>query len=292
MQATACHVVTATPSSNFSAVLNVPIGDKLAIRGVIYNDRQGGYIDNVPSTFTRSNVDNNVYVGIKPTAGKCPNGLPPGPQTGFCTSPGFAQANNFALARKDWNPVSHDGGRIEVLYEINQDWDVLIAHSMQSLDAEGLANTYPVGSDFQKLQPLQITAFSPTYDKDKFVNSAWTLNGKVGDLKLIYTGGYMSRHINQQNDYTNYSRTLYGQYYECTGGGAGLLGKGPLTCYSPITSWKYDSVRSTHLSNEVRVSTPDNWRLHAPSAAPSMRTSRIYDTMDFNYKTVPSLPRR
>ncbi|MGZ5924180.1 MAG: TonB-dependent receptor, partial [Rhizomicrobium sp.] len=62
-------------STSLTAVLNVPIvKDKLAVRGVIYNDRQGGYIDNVPSTFTRSNQDSNAYFGIKPTNGICPNG--------------------------------------------------------------------------------------------------------------------------------------------------------------------------------------------------------------------------
>ncbi len=274
------------PSSSFSAVLNVPIGDKLALRGVIYNDRQGGYINNVPSTFTRSNQDNNVYFGITPTAGKCPDGQPPGTQQGFCTIPNAAQANNFALARKAWNPVTHDGLRVQGLYSINSDWDVLISESFQSLDAEGLSTTYPTGSDFQPLKPLEITAFSPTFDKDRFTNTAWTLNGKVGDLKLIYTGGYMSRRIKQQMDYTNYSRTLYGQYYECTGGTAGLLGSGPIRCYSPVTSW-YDAVRNTHLSHEIRISTPDNWRLRTIGGA-FYEKFRIEDTMDFNYKTVPA----
>ncbi len=276
------------PSTGFSAMLNVPlIQDKLAVRGVIYNDRQGGYIDNVPSTFTRSNADNNVYFGITPTNGKCPNGLPPGQQTGFCTLPNAAQANNFALARKNWNPVTHDGARLSALYEINNDWDVLITESFQDMDAEGLSTTLPVGSDFQPLKPLETTVFSPTYNKDRFQNTAWTVNGKVGDLKVIYTGGYMTRHINQQMDYTNYSRTLYGQYYECTGGSAGLLGKGtPLTCYSPVTSW-HDVVRNTHLSQEIRFSTPDTWRLRAVGGA-FYEKFRIFDTMDFNYKTVPA----
>lgn len=275
------------PSTSFSAALNVPIiADKLAVRGLIYSDHQGGYIDNIPSTFTRSNVDNNVYFGIKPTNGKCPNGLPPGPQTGFCTLANSGQANNFAMARKDWNPVTHEGARLSALYSLNNDWDVLITESFQTMDAEGLASTLPVGSDFQPLKPLETTTFSPTFDKDRFQNSAWTINGKVGDLKVIYTGGYMTRHINQQQDYTNYSRTLYGQYYECTGGGAGLLGKGPLTCYSPVTNW-HDVVRNTHQSHEIRISTPDNWRLRAVGGAFYERF-RIFDTMDFNYKTVPA----
>ncbi len=44
------------PNSNATAVLNLPlIADTLAVRGVIYNDSRGGYIDNVPATFTRKN---------------------------------------------------------------------------------------------------------------------------------------------------------------------------------------------------------------------------------------------
>ncbi|WP_293905137.1 TonB-dependent receptor [Phenylobacterium sp.] len=275
------------PSTSLTGVLNVGvIPDKLAVRVVIYNDRQGGYIDNVPSNFTRSNQDNNVYFGIKPTNGVCPNGKPAGSQTGFCTIPNLQPANNSTVAKKDWNPVTHDGARLSALYKVNDDWDVLITESLQYLNAEGLANSYPVGSDFQPLKPLQITAFSPTYDKDRFSNTAWTVNGKLGPLKAIYTGGYMTRNIKQQQDYTNYSRTLYGQYYECTGGGAGLLGKGPLTCYSPVTSW-YDRVRNTHWSHEARLSTPDTWRLRGIAGA-YYEKFRIYDTMDFNYKTVPA----
>ncbi|MBS0334695.1 MAG: TonB-dependent receptor, partial [Proteobacteria bacterium] len=260
--------------------------DKAAIRAVIYNDHQGGYIDNVPSTFTRSNDDNNAYFGINPTNGVCPNGLPPGKQTGHCTQAVPGQANNFALARKNWNPVTHDGARVEGYYEVNNDWNVLISESFQDLDAEGLSTTLPVSSDFKPLRPLETTVFSPTYDKDRFVNSAWTLNGKVGDLKVIYTGGYMTRHINQQMDYTNYSRTLYGQYYECTGGGHGFLGSGPLTCYSPVTNW-HDVVRNTHQSHEIRISTPDNWKIRAIGGV-FYEQFRIFDTMDFNYKTIPS----
>ncbi len=273
-------------NTSLNATLNVPvITDKLAVRLVIYNDRQGGYIDNVPSTFTRSNTDlGNFYLNIHPTAGVCPNHLPPG-AAGLCTLPNAPQANNFAIAQNNQNPVTHTGARLSALYQIDDDWNVLIAQSVQDLDAEGLSVEYPIGSDFQTLKPLQVTSFSPSYDKDKFENTAWTVNGKIGDLSAVYTGGYTVRNISQQMEYSNYSRTGGGMYYQCTGGTTGF-GNGAPVCYSPVGYWQ-DTVRNTHLSNEVRVSTPDDWRFRAIGGVYTEEL-RIYDVQNFNYKTIPS----
>src|SRR5215469_8254229 len=62
------------PNSSGNLTVNIPIIDnKLAIRAVVYDDNRGGYINNVPSTFTRSNADlGNYYWGITPTGGLCP----------------------------------------------------------------------------------------------------------------------------------------------------------------------------------------------------------------------------
>src|SRR6516164_6165298 len=46
------------PNSDVTAVLNLPlVPGVLAARAVIYGDHRGGYINNVPATFTRSNTD-------------------------------------------------------------------------------------------------------------------------------------------------------------------------------------------------------------------------------------------
>ena len=34
----------------------------------------------------------------------------------------------------------------------------------------------------------------------------------------------------------------------------------PNQCYAPIGNWN-DTTRNTHFSNEVRFSTPDDWRV-------------------------------
>src|SRR3984885_11669963 len=49
-------------SSNVDATINLPIiADTLAVRGVIYNEKRGGYIDNVPGTFTRKDTDLGIH---------------------------------------------------------------------------------------------------------------------------------------------------------------------------------------------------------------------------------------
>ena len=64
-------------------MLNLPlIADKLAVRGVIYNESRGGYIDNVPATFARKSTDIGIHYANYRPAGvpgrrerSCPNRL-------------------------------------------------------------------------------------------------------------------------------------------------------------------------------------------------------------------------
>src|ERR1700682_3652866 len=66
------------PNSDLTAVLNLPlIEGTMAVRAVIYNDRRGGYIDNVPATFTRKDTDLGIHYGNYPT-GCGPNSVPAG----------------------------------------------------------------------------------------------------------------------------------------------------------------------------------------------------------------------
>ena len=278
-------------NNNEVVTLNVPvIQDRFAIRATIYNERRGGYIDNVYSTFTRSNADTgNYYLGIRPNAaGICPNGLPQQPSGGgFCTiaNSGANKINNGTTAGKNFNPTTYTGGRIEAQYDIDENWNILITESLQRLDADGLSQEYPIGSEFQALKPLQVTSFTPSYDKDRFNSTAWTLHGQVGPLSLIYTGSYLNRHINNQVDYTNYTRTGYGIYYTCTGGATGF-GRAAATCFSPATYW-HDRVKNTHLTNEFRVSTPTDKRIRVIAGA-FQETFKIQDVMNFEYKNIPA----
>src|SRR5258705_10274541 len=90
------------PNSDVTAVLNLPlIAGTMAVRAVIYNDRRGGYIDNVPATFTRKNTDIGMHYGGyakggsvgTPVGGQCATGTP----KAYGVPPGSPAINNKNL---------------------------------------------------------------------------------------------------------------------------------------------------------------------------------------------------
>jgi iron complex outermembrane recepter protein len=282
---TAGYGVTAggDPNHNLTAVLNVPlIANTLAVRAVIYDDHHGGYIDNVPATFTRNNTDIGIHYAYYPAVdGACPNGLP---NTGWCVPPGSPSLNNAGVIGSNINPVTYEGVRVEALYQINDAWSVLITQMYQDMDAEGVFYQQPNASDGAPLAPLQVTLFNPADDRDKFESTAWTVNGKFGALNAVYTGGYLVRNVDQVGDYTNYARGVFADYYQCYGPGSAA---NPLTstCFSPSATWR-SVERNEHLQNEFRLSTPDDWRLRAILGA-FYENNKLYDQTDWMYKTVP-----
>src|SRR5882762_3160510 len=259
------------PNTSVSGVLNLPlIQDKLALRGVLYSDRRGGYIDNVPTAFTRNpNVDR-------------------GPSAYSSSYPAqLATYYNYNLVERAQNPTTYQGLRLAGLYQVNDDWNVLVQESYQYLDAEGMPVQLPVSLGLTPLQPLQESSFMPAWNRDKFNSTAWTVNGKFGDLKAIYAGAYLSRHVDANMDYSNYTGTAGGFYYSCTGGGGSGHGpNGPPICYSPVMGWN-DYFENTHMSHELRLSTPDDWRLRGLVGA-YWEKFEIKDNMNFLQKTIPS----
>jgi len=266
------------PNTDLIAVLNLPlITDKLAVRALIYNDRRGGYINNVPATFTRKPTD--LGIGYAQYPAGCGAGGP------ACqVPPGAAPINNSAIAKNAINPVTYQGLRVSGLWNFNDDWNALVMQSYQNTDAEGVFYQMPRSSDGDPLPRQSVTLFNDSYDKDKFENTALTINGKAGDLKLVYTGSYLVRNVSQVQDYTNYSRGVYADYYQCHGAepANGLAA----TCYSPSATWT-DTERNTHQSHEIRVSTPDDWRLRGIVGA-FWEQLQIQDQLNWTYKSLPA----
>jgi iron complex outermembrane recepter protein len=274
------------PNSDVTAVLNLPIIENvLGVRGVIYNDSRGGYIDNVPATFTRRNTDVGIGYAHYPADanGNCPDGLP---NAGSCVPPGSQSISNDKVAGRAINPVTYKGARAELLWKINDDWDALITQSYQNMDSKGVFYQQPTASDGAKLNPLEVTLFNDSFDKDKFESTALTINGKLGFLKAVYTGGYLVRNVQQVGDYTNYARGVYADYYQCYGPGTAGDNNLQSTCFSPSATW-FSNERNTHQQHEFRLSTPDDQRVRA-IAGVFWEANKLYDQSGWNYKNVPS----
>lgn len=262
------------PNSNMNATINLPlISDNLAIRATIFTDSRGGYI---------SNVAGSIAVP--------PQNVIPTPQNGFPPArPGSPEVGNAGAQGNDLNTVDKKGLRVSALYQFNPDWDLLLQQNYQTSEAHGYWATEPVGTNGQVLAPFQTMNFAPAFEKDRYQSTAWTLNGHLGDmLKIVYTGSYLSRHIDGQEDYSNYLRSFHGSFYACSGQGAGYAyfrSSKPTTCYAPVGSWR-DQVRNTHVSHELRISTPDDKRFRALVGVFTERFA-IYDNMNFNYMGMP-----
>jgi iron complex outermembrane recepter protein len=268
------------PNTNATAMINLPlIENTLAVRGVIYNDHQGGYINNLPATFTRSSTD----LGIA----RYNNGVVP---------TNSVSINNNNIVANDINPLTYTGIRAELLYKINNDWDALLTQSYQNIDANGVfyqmprgtqgasltANGTPQGGN--PLPPLSVNLFNNSFNHDKFENTALVVNGHISDLKLVYSGAYLVRNVEQLQDYTNYARGVYGYYYQCAGYSKTSAAAGQ--CYTPSTTWS-ETERVTHQSQELRLSTPDDKRIRGLVGV-YWEKYDITDMTHWRYVTVPT----
>src|SRR5882762_590804 len=255
------------PNNNVNAIVNLPFGDNFALRGVIFTDHHGGYISNVSDTI--------AVPGVPPLGGPLPR-------------PGSPPAPNAGVVGSNLNTVEYGGARLSALFKFSDDWDLLLQQNYQHFEADGYFYDYPIDPNGAALAPYQIAAWAPAFSKDKYSSTAWTVNGRFADLKAVYTGSYMTRNIDGQQDYSNYMRSQHGAYYACSGQGAGYFyfrSAKPTICYAPVGSWR-DQVRNTHQSHEFRVSTNEDYRLRALVGA-FWEKFAIYDNMNFNYMPMP-----
>lgn len=264
-------------SYSTEAVVNLPIGEQFALRGVVFFDRQGGYIDNVPGQ-----IDTSQSARFRPAGTVRDNGVPVSPRrAGFqagadLSNVTFGVADNAPLVEDDFNDTRYQGYRLTGRYEFNADWRVTAAVMQQGLDTDGVFFQDPDLGDYeiQRYQPDKLT--------DEFTNLSWTVEGRLAMLDLVYTGAYTDRESDQIVDYTEYM--LVGQYfpyYTCEGsvtypGAAAPSG----VCYTPASI--VDSFTDTQVeSHEFRFNTSGaRWEV---TAGVFYSSTEVAERNDFTY---------
>ncbi|MEL7231266.1 MAG: TonB-dependent receptor, partial [Pseudomonadota bacterium] len=153
-------------SNSVEAMLNVPVSDKFALRGVVYVDNQGGYIDNVPGT-----LDVSQSARFRPAGTVRDNGVPvSAARDGFQSNADlsnvtFISADNASIADDNINGTTYAGFRIAGRYDFNQDWSLLVTHAQQQIDADGVFFSDPDLDDYE------ITRFTEDTIEDEFENT-------------------------------------------------------------------------------------------------------------------------
>ncbi|MEL6665138.1 MAG: TonB-dependent receptor [Pseudomonadota bacterium] len=250
-------------SNSVEAMLNVPVSDKLALRGVVYVDNQGGYIDNVGGIRTAQDSARFRPAGTVRDNGVVVSSGRAGFQAGSDLSAvNFIAADNSSLAENDFNDTRYAGFRLSGLYEFNSDWSLLVSHAQQQLDSEGVFFADP------ELDDYDIERFADDDIEDSFHNTSWTLEGRLGMLEALYTGAYTERTTDQTVDYSDYLFVgQYLPYYICDGsvtypGAAGPMG----TCQAP-NLFVNSSTETKVQTHELRFNTPRENRLRATFGA-------------------------
>ena len=154
--------------------VNIPVNEKVAVRLVGWDERDPGFIDNVPGTKT------------------------------FATS--GVTIHNDAFVKRHANSQDTIGGRAALRIDLDDNWTVMPTVIAQDQRYGGFFGYEPSVGD------LQYQRFGPDHGHDQWVQAALTVTGKVHNFDLTYSGGYFWRHQELTTDYTDYS-IMYDAYY-------------------------------------------------------------------------------
>ena len=162
--------------------VNIPMGDRAAVRLVGWHTDEGGWIDNVPGEleFAASGIERD----------------------------------NLAIVDDDFNTVRTSGARALLKVDLNENWSVTpgIMYQESSVEGSWFDNEPYTGNE------LEVSRFFPDEQDEDWYQASLTLEGQIGDLNLVYAGAYLDRDVDSQYDYSGYAEYLESVYagtYDC-----------------------------------------------------------------------------
>jgi iron complex outermembrane recepter protein len=250
--------------------VNIPLAPNMAVRIVGWDVHTPGYISNVAGTEPGAGIVNGQRSFATWSAAQAAAGLP---STLSYTPDG------------DYNTSETRGGRAALKWDIG-DWTVMPTFMGQALGANGFFAYDPA------IGPLELTHFGPENLQDSFTQSALTVEGKVHDFDISYSGGWFTRNTHSIADYADYSY-FYDKYYgsgcnwlteagyqavakgakPCTGGGPAFGGTANLPAgdYTEPQEFVITRGHYTKWSQELRISTPQEYPVHATAGVFAQR---------------------
>lgn len=170
--------------------VNLPIGDKAAVRLVGWSSSTAGWIDNVEASRTFS------------------HGTADDPDDDFTIS-------NTDHVKDNYNTVDTVGGRAALRIELNDNWTVTPGVMTQKAESEGYwgddVSSCARGCPFAAGDD-NVVHFNDEFTKDEWYQAGLTIEGKIGNFDVVYSGNYLNRDFDGSFDYTDYSY-WYDDYY-------------------------------------------------------------------------------
>lgn len=225
------------------AFVNVPVSDTIAIRAMGYYRHDGGFVDNTPNN------------------GKFNDGSPSILNLGDTNPLTSFKLDNSAIAKDNYNSIDEVGGRLTILWEPADGWQVTPSITAQQQIARGYFGFDP------RLGDLEVHDYDTTENNDRWYQASLSVNGHIGDWDLVSETGFFQRQRKLLNDYTYYTVTYDGfgggyenylQFFDkagCSGSGANLKCS---TLLNPTQFYQGDT-RNKTFTQEVRLTTPKSW---------------------------------
>ena len=239
--------------------INIPLAPNLAVRIVGWDEHDPGYISNVAGTDLGAGIVN-----------------------GQRTFPTWSTANGgetlSATPNSDYNTIETRGGRAALKWDLG-DWTVTPTFMGQELAASGFFAYDPA------IGPLKLDHTGPENLQDSFSQSALTVEGKVHDFDIVYSGGWFTRNTHSIADYADYTY-FYDKYYgsgcnwltesgynylkanpgakACSGGGPAFGGTANLPGADYAMGQEFVITRGhyTKWSQELRLTSPQEYVVH------------------------------
>lgn len=204
--------------------LNIPLTPIAAIRLVGWDEHKAGFINVVQKSYTF------------PTSGIT-----------FSDAP---------FVKKDANDVDTRGGRAALKIDLNDNWTITPTIMGQTTTTGSGPFAYnPAAGDLNTWQ------FFSDATRDSWVQSALTIEGKISDFDIVYSGGYLARNTHEGEDYTDYS-LFYDRAY---GSGANFKDN-----HGNLINPAQDILGRDHYtktSNEFRITSPKDYRFRVTAGA-------------------------
>ncbi len=226
-------------------MVNLPITERIAFRGVAFYQRDAGYIDNIFGQRSYYTLDPDV--------------------------PDIT-VNNNNLVEKNFNDQRVYGGRAALKVDLNDNWTVTPTVFHQNLKANGNFSFDP------QLGDLKIDRFFDEVRKDKFTQGALTIEGKIANFDITYAGAYLDRKTFTTSDYTDYAdayEQLYADYYAGYEGLAYFNYKDSAGNYIDPRQHIIGTDHFKKLSQELRIASPADKAFRVIAGAFYQRQSNL-----------------